>query len=87
MELREKGGKRKTVVVHHLLERYPDEYLSAAGIKAEAGMADRITLGEVKPIILTIGSFALHNGTHPDPQERPARPWELRRRWAGPRSD
>ena len=37
LELREKGGKRKTMVVHHLLEKYLDDYIAAAGIAEEKG--------------------------------------------------
>ena len=37
VRLREKGGKRKTVAVHHVLEGYLDSYISAAGIGEAKG--------------------------------------------------
>jgi site-specific recombinase XerD len=33
VRLREKGGKRKQIAVHHVLEEYMDAYLDAAGIR------------------------------------------------------
>ena len=37
MRLREKGGKRRTIAVHHVLESHLDAYLAAAGIGGEKG--------------------------------------------------
>ena len=37
VRLREKGGKRRTLAVHHVLEEYLDAYLAAAGIAGERG--------------------------------------------------
>jgi site-specific recombinase XerD len=37
VRLREKGGKRKQIAVHHVLEEYMDAYLAAAGIGEEKG--------------------------------------------------
>ena len=37
VRLREKGGKRKTVAVHHVLEAYLDSYISVAGIGEAKG--------------------------------------------------
>ena len=37
MRLREKGGKRKQIAVHHVLEEYMDAYLDAAGIREDKG--------------------------------------------------
>jgi site-specific recombinase XerD len=37
VRLREKGGKRKQIAVHHVLEGYMDVYLVAAGIGEERG--------------------------------------------------
>jgi site-specific recombinase XerD len=37
VRLREKGGKRRTLAVHHVLEGHLDEYLAAAGIAGEGG--------------------------------------------------
>ena len=37
VRLREKGGKRKQIAVHHVLEAYMDAYLQAAGIGQDKG--------------------------------------------------
>jgi site-specific recombinase XerD len=37
LRLREKGGKRKLVAVHHVLESYLDAYLAAAGLAEQKG--------------------------------------------------
>lgn len=37
VRLREKGGKRRVVAVHHVLEGYLDQYLAAAGIAEAKG--------------------------------------------------
>src|SRR5512143_3416978 len=37
VRLREKGGKRKQIAVHHVLEEYMDAYLAAAGIAQDKG--------------------------------------------------
>lgn len=37
VRLREKGGKRKQIAVHHVLEEYMDSYLAAAGFSADKG--------------------------------------------------
>jgi site-specific recombinase XerD len=37
VRLREKGGKRKQIAVHHMLEGYMDSYLAAAGISEDKG--------------------------------------------------
>lgn len=37
VRLREKGGRRRTLAVHHVLEGYLDAYLTTAGIAAEKG--------------------------------------------------
>ena len=37
VRLREKGGKRKQIAVHHVLEEYMDSYLAAAGISEDKG--------------------------------------------------
>ena len=37
VRLREKGGKRKQIAVHHVLEEYMDAYLDAAGIRDDKG--------------------------------------------------
>jgi site-specific recombinase XerD len=37
VRLREKGGKRKQIAVHHMLEEYMDAYLDAAGIRDDKG--------------------------------------------------
>jgi integrase/recombinase XerD len=37
VRLKEKGGKRKQIAVHHVLEEYMDAYLDAAGIRDDKG--------------------------------------------------
>ena len=37
VRLREKGGKRKQIAVHHVLEEYMDAYLAAAGFCEDKG--------------------------------------------------
>ena len=37
VRLREKGGKRKQIAVHHVLEEYMDAYLAASGIGEDKG--------------------------------------------------
>ena len=37
VRLRDKGGKRRTLAVHHVLEEYLDAYLAVAGIAGERG--------------------------------------------------
>ena len=37
VRLREKGGKRKQIAVHHVLEEYMDAYLAAAGLSERQG--------------------------------------------------
>ena len=37
VRLREKGGKRKQIAVHHVLEEYMDAYLAATGLSEQKG--------------------------------------------------
>jgi integrase/recombinase XerD len=50
--LQEKGGKQHEMPVHHLLEHYLDEYVTAAGLTGEKKAPLFRTLDQVERIVL-----------------------------------